>query len=413
MDDLRTEIRDAFEREQAAHPAAANLRYRVVRETASRPAPNANLQWMAVAAALLIGALVVVGLMSSRVAVRPAPATTPHPTSSAIPDYGPPPAGVPLLYVGDPNHPGWYVGFDWNGVPRGTIKLEQAPDELRSLVQAPDGSGFLLDAGGKETSGQTLDRLGKAQEPFPVPTGTRQLVWADDNRHLCSLAIQNGNVVLSWHVPTYTANAAILGKQNGPDNLGYAIRGCSFATDQRAVIEHDLGGGIPQPKEFLVVGLGDGRVLAREPIAPGVANGIVVSHDGTLVALNSLKSDGFPEPTAAHTVVRELSSGSRIDLDPSLGVLAFSGDDKVALVTTGWFAGRPTNLQAIELATGKVLWSYAGGQELAGYLAEPDSGNFALMLKQTGTHDLHPKVSILIERAGGTSTAVPGSFSQP
>jgi hypothetical protein len=111
--------------------------------------------------------------------------------------------------------------------------------------------------------------------------------------------------------------------------------------------------------------------------------------------------------------VRELSSGSRIDLDPSLGVLAFSGDDKVALVTTGWFAGRPTNLQAIELATGKVLWSYAGGQELAGYLAEPDSGNFALMLKQTGTQDLHPKVSILIERAGGTSTAVPGSFSQP
>ena len=411
MEDLREEVRDAFEKEQAKFPPAMGLRHNVVRAAAVRPRQEPNLQWIAAVAALLIAALVIAALVSSRVGLRqPTPAATP----STRADYGPPPAGVPLFYLAVPDHAGWYTGFDWTGEPRGTIKLAQPLDEFSNLAQSPDGAGFWVDAHGKPPSTvHTLDRLGQSQSPFPYPAGLYELIWADDNRHLCSLAVQNGNIVLSWHVPTYTANVAIVGKPNGPTDRGYGLRGCSFATDQRAVIERDVDVGIPAPKEYLVVGLGDGRVIARKTIGPGVANSIVVSHDGTFVALNSLKADGFPEPTAAHTVVADLSRNTTIDLDPSLSVLAFSGDDRVVLVTTGWYAGQPTNLQAIELATGKVLWSYDGGAELSSYFVEPDAEDFALLMKPAGDQDLHPKVTILIERPDGTSTTVQGSFTQP
>jgi hypothetical protein len=80
MDDLRSEIRAAFEREQAGHAPSAALRSDIVAAAALRPQRERNLQWMAVAAALLLGILVVAGLLSTRLAQRAsvvAPAATP------------------------------------------------------------------------------------------------------------------------------------------------------------------------------------------------------------------------------------------------------------------------------------------------------------------------------------------------
>src|SRR5438309_7541216 len=82
MDDLRSEIRAAFEREQAGYPPAISLRHDVVRAAARQPRREMNLQWLAVAATILIGVLVVVSLMSTRIAGRaPAP-------SQPVGDYG-------------------------------------------------------------------------------------------------------------------------------------------------------------------------------------------------------------------------------------------------------------------------------------------------------------------------------------
>jgi len=91
MEELRSEIRSAFEKEQAAHPPAAALRRNVVDAVSGRPRPAPNFQWVAVAAAVLLGILVVVGLMSTRLAHRPsvpvpgatAPAASPSATPSA------------------------------------------------------------------------------------------------------------------------------------------------------------------------------------------------------------------------------------------------------------------------------------------------------------------------------------------
>lgn len=124
MDDLRTEIREAFESEQAAHPPAPDLRQRVAHRVVTQPGPRSSVQWVAVAVATLLALAVIAGLMSARTAQHRTVPVAPKPT--AVADYGPPPAGVPLIYLADKNHPGWYTGFDWSGKPRGTIKLPPA-----------------------------------------------------------------------------------------------------------------------------------------------------------------------------------------------------------------------------------------------------------------------------------------------
>src|SRR2546430_12149024 len=106
MDDLRAEIRAAFQKEQTLNPSSPDLRQNIVQSVAARPRRRVDLQWMAVAAAIVIAALVVASLVSTRLAQRAVPSHPPTPVG----DYGPPPAGMPLFYLKDPKHYGWYVG---------------------------------------------------------------------------------------------------------------------------------------------------------------------------------------------------------------------------------------------------------------------------------------------------------------
>ncbi|HEY4888716.1 MAG TPA: hypothetical protein VIJ58_09080, partial [Candidatus Dormibacteraeota bacterium] len=120
MDEMRSEIRAAFEKEQMAHAPDAALRYDIVDAVTAQPRRAPNFQWVAVVAAVLLGLLVVVGLMSTRFNHRASVPVT-NPKASPVADYGPPPAGVPLLYVHDPNNPSWLIGYDWSGKARGTV----------------------------------------------------------------------------------------------------------------------------------------------------------------------------------------------------------------------------------------------------------------------------------------------------
>jgi hypothetical protein len=410
MDDLRNEIRAAFEREQAAHPPDANLRQTTVRAVTTRPTRRRDLQWLAAVATLMIAVLVVVSLIASRLSTSGPVDSHTAPAG----DYGPPPAGVDLIWVGDPAHPGWYIGLDSTGKPRGTIKLAQPLDDFHHLVQAADGSGFILE-GIKASDGiEMLDRLGHPDVGFPIPVGMDWIVWADDSRHLCSLATQDGHVLLSWSVPRFTSDVAIVAPAPRPSGgVGANLRSCSFLSAPLAVFEEDKEGQIPTPTAYAVRSLADGHVLAQGRIGAGVANTIIVSHDSEVIALNSLKSDGFPAPTAPSTVVKNLSTGETFDLDPSLSVMAFSWDDEVALATTSDYAGYPTALQAIELSTGKVTWRYGGGQELVGApLVQPD-GDFVLFLRSPKDQALHPKIDVVIVHRDGTATQVAGEFVLP
>jgi hypothetical protein len=68
MDDLGTEIRNAFEREQAVNRPPASLRHDIAAAVAARPRSTPKLEWIAVAAAALLTAAVIAGLLSSRLA---------------------------------------------------------------------------------------------------------------------------------------------------------------------------------------------------------------------------------------------------------------------------------------------------------------------------------------------------------
>src|SRR5690348_6851914 len=178
MNDIRSEIRAEFEREQAAFPPPSDLRPRFVLAAVAQPRSRLGLQWVAAVAVLLIAALIVAALVSSRVGLR---ITTPAATPSAPGDYGPPPAGVNLIWVHDRDHPTWLTGYDWTGQPRGTIKATE-----HDLTMAPDGQSFSAGVSAKGGHWRFFDRLGKEISTDEVgnPYSVR---YADDNQHVCAM----------------------------------------------------------------------------------------------------------------------------------------------------------------------------------------------------------------------------------
>ena len=94
MEELRSEIRAAFGREQADYPPAPGLRRDVVDAVTTRRRPASDLRWVAVAAAVILGFLVVAGLMSTRLMHPPAPAGKPAPS---LPVLGTPVDGKTMV----------------------------------------------------------------------------------------------------------------------------------------------------------------------------------------------------------------------------------------------------------------------------------------------------------------------------
>jgi hypothetical protein len=417
MEKLRSEIRAAFEKEQAAHAPVTSLRQNVVAAVTAHPRRETNYQWLVVAAALVLGVLVVAGLMSTRLARHAiAPAHT-QPTATAVPvaDYGPPPAGVPLVYVQDPTHEGWLIGFDWAGRPRGTVKMPQPLDSGR-IGQAPDGSVFGISPNGKGGFTEFLDgqgnriRMDPSLADWPVNAG---LVWADDGKHLCGVWYPQRGWNLITRLPSTGPTSVPVAID--PDGaivrsgiIGFSVAACGFGND-RAVITRDVSG---VEEHVWVVRMSDGKVLAHHTYAANQLANIVASGDGALIAENSAKSVGQIAPAAPSTIIRRASDMSVVlTLDASIGVLGFNSDNSAALVyTTPWAAQVQTHMALIEVQTGKVLWRYEGSQELAGFLAQPNGKGFAVMLKGTADSGMHPSVSVVMVRGDGSAIAIPGSY---
>ncbi len=402
MDDLRAEIRAAFEKEQGAHPPASDLRPNLVRTAAAEPRPAPNFQWMAIAAAFLIAALVVVGLMSSRLnnraTVNPPGAT---PASTPTGDYGAPPAGVNLIYVHDPNHPSWLTGFDWSGKPRGTLKLD--PTQT-AVTMAPDGQTFALGLYAKGGNWQFLDRVGT---PIGGPTtlpGVINPMWADDEKHVCGITFDQAYQWILWtQVPGETAKQVTVIARDS--NIGQSFVGllsCSFRSDI-AIAVRTLG----PPSEFWVIQLSTGKVLAHRLVSTPMAS-MVASGDSTLVAENSLASTAFVGAEASsarsRTTIRRLSDGSVVaTIDGSMGVLAFSADNSRALVTLApWVGGQPAHLGVVDVHTGRLVWQDEGTALFGGWVAEPGGNGFALAYPTTAQGP--GPATILLVSGDGAST---------
>ena len=70
MDDMRSEIRAACEKGQAAHAMPGGLRNNLTGAVATQTRPARNLQWIAFAVGAVLSLLIVAGLMSKRLGPR-------------------------------------------------------------------------------------------------------------------------------------------------------------------------------------------------------------------------------------------------------------------------------------------------------------------------------------------------------
>jgi hypothetical protein len=361
--------------------------------------------------AVLAAIVVVAGFLALQLAPRAAaPAVVASPSPRAV-DYGPPPSNVPLLWVQDPNHDGWLIGFDWTGKPRGTVKLSQPMGEHDKLSQAPDGSAFGIEASGKGGFRVYLDRLGNVS-PSPSSVINYPLeMWADDSRHVCTLSGLGGHWNLGLMVPGGAQNpvnvVAIDPTLARSGIIAFSFAACSALND-RAVIQYSYFG---RPTEYFVVRISDGAILQQRIYATDQVANVTASMDGSLIAENSGKSTGQAMPAAASTIIRRAADMSVVTtLDSSTGVLAFSGDDSSVLVNSSpWTAGVPTMLEVLDLQTGAVMWRGEGTAALSTFAVQPAGNAFAVALTQPGSQA--PPATILIVYGDGSRPAkLPGLF---
>ena len=404
MDDLRNEIRSAFEREQAPHPPASELRSRTVAAAVAHRGGAPRLQWLGAVAAVLIAALLVAAFLSSQLMRRGGAPAGPTHRQVSVPfrDYGQPPAGVPLVYVLDTNDPAEAVAIDWQGHARGSLTMPMN----NGLIQAPDGQLFTYYVG-DYTWNQLgfLDRLGR-------PIGQHQHyiygMWADDNRHSC--ALYDNVYTLHWTLVIASAdapqrNVAGFAHDDPTGRSGSHLLACSVAHDRAVVADFDSAG----ITAVSIVRLSDGTLLARHAYSAGAAQTIIASADGQYVA----------ETTGSSTAVRRVADWHRVGDVKLTGAAAFSGDDSRLL-----FTGRSTAIA--DWRAGKTVW-HADVQTypFGGFLARPGKADFALSISVGGGPNLggcmgppqpwicHEMAKLLIVAGDGSTIEIPGPFYFP
>ncbi|HEY8816462.1 MAG TPA: hypothetical protein VIP57_15335 [Candidatus Dormibacteraeota bacterium] len=407
MDDLRSEIRAAFEKEQAVHPVPGGLRSNLAAAVAiqSRPAPN--LQWIAVAMAALLGTLVVAGLMSARVGSRLMP----------TPAGRPPSVGVPLLYLHDPNHPTWLIGYDWSGKPQGTVKLS-LPDDA---TMTPDGSAF-YQPGGKGGPIQVFDRTGR---PIANPDATlpESEIWADDNQHLCRLdySAQQSQWRFNTRLPGesgITVPVALDPKIIRSGILGLLIAACSIQNDQAILFQVPDG----RPADVWVVRASTGEILARHTFGIYMVASIVASRDGAYVAVTPPAVSYLAPGALALRIMRVSDWSVAATLPSSRPVLGFSGDGSRVLVGSVSMNGPLQYDYAIlDWRTNRTSWRYDGTMALHSYTAQPGGRAFAMAfgdspiprppcIQSSTCPPFEPVRAIVIANPDGTTTAIPGGY---
>jgi len=379
MADLRTEIKDAFDKEQGAFPPPAAMRHEVIQSVLLDRHGNRtdvgrqpNLQWVGVAAAILITVAIVAGLMSVRLAQRQLPARPSPAASTPAPlvDYGPPPAGVQLIYVVDPRNYSWLQGYDWQGHPRGTVKLAQPIDPATVVMrQQADGSGFVLGYTGKGRTASYLDRLGQ-----PI---------AENPQAECNLAVdqQTFTWTLNIKLPGHAEQqVAVIARDEGIGQTGISLAACSFSNDVAILVRTTIS----YPSELWVIKLSDGTLLAHHTYAANMLGSVVASPDGAYVAENSMAFTSSPNPMGAVVnQIRRVSDWSVVAILGATGpeVLAFSGDDSLVLTANLPITeGKPSHVGLMDWRSGRMLWHYDSPEQLGGLLAQPNGRDFAIAL---------------------------------
>jgi len=412
MDEMRSEIRAAFEKDQAAHPPGGGLRGNLVAAAATQSRPAPNLQWIAIAVAAVLGILLVAGLMSTRLGPR---ANVPgnHKATSArlstpppAVDYGPPPAGVPLVYVHDPGNPSWLIGYDWSGKPRGTVKLPaDIAQDPSGVKMAPDGSGFEVGGTYKGGTGIFLDRLGQRVATETGPIDLVGAMWADDNQHQCVITLSATYVWrLATQVPGQASRpVAVIAHDPGIGESGISLAACSVHSD-RAIVVRTV---ISWTSEIWVVRLSDGRLLSHHTYRASLLANVVASVDANYIAENTYDTVhlGAPQKPGV-TRIRRVSDWVQVATAGTKAVHAFSGDDSLVLVTNSFLTELPSGLAVIDWRSGAALWQDQGTSTQGTFLVQPGGRNFAIALVAGSD----PLATILVVPGDGSIPKFPRTY---
>jgi hypothetical protein len=404
MDDLRREVQAALEKRYASDPLDAARRRDVVQAVATHRGTEFKLQWLAVVAAVVLAVAVVSGLMSTRLLQRATVSASPK---ASIADYGPPPAGVPLLYVHDPNHASWLIGYDWSGKARGTVKPPQYLANASVIGMSPDGQEFV--AAEPNGSRFLLDRLGN---PLPgAPAG----FWADDNQHQCVVAVNLTTYV--WTLYTQQAGTSLqaVGDITHDENASQTkidVAACSFRSD-KAILVGMKGTSVA---DVWVMRLSDGTVLAHHTYPELLLSNVVASADAAYIAENTFGTVGQGAVQGQGTsAIRRVSDWVQVGTVGSSAVRAFSGDDSLVLVTPSQVPELATLVNVVDWKTGTELWQHQAPYGVQGIVAEPSGGDFALAL---GTGQAmptcafcSPSADIVIAHRDGSTTTLPGRLT--
>jgi hypothetical protein len=411
MNDLRTEIRTAFEKEQSGHAPDPMLRHDVLAAVAARPRRAPGYPWLAAVAAVLLALLVVAGLMSIRLAGHSSVPSAPEA------DYGPPPAGVPLVYVHDPKHAGWLIGFDWNGKPRATVKFTDKLEGSQSIKMAPDGQHFAIVPSPKGGTWQLFDRLGRPTGSFSI-TDEYEVKWADDSTRLCALTMDPLSLEYALWVVEPVGNprpVAMVARDSAVGQTGLSIAACSFGSDRAILVRTTIN----YPSEVWVVKLSDGTMVSHHTYPANALSTVIASSDAVYLVENSAKGSGSEgAESASSTTVRRVTDWAAISvLDPTIHVLTFSSDDMWLLATTApYLSTAPTHLSVVEWGSGTILWSYDGPEALASFVAQPGGLTapqllgFALALSAPDGGTPDPRRDILIMNGCCAPTQLSGRY---
>jgi hypothetical protein len=351
--------------------------------------------------AVLAGIVVVAGFMAVQLGPRAGPAVVVVSPSPVVADYGPAPPGVPLLWVQDPNHVGWLIGFDWTGKPRGTAKISQLVGQSDRLSQAPDGSAFAYEPNAKGGFQLFFDRIGSPIANSGPSVRYQSEMWADDSRHVCTMSGLGGHWSLGLMLPGAQNPlnvVAIDPALGGGGIIAYSLAACSARND-RAVVEYAYAG---RPTAYWIIRISDGAILQQRLYAAGQVANVTASMDANLIAENSAESTGQSATAVTQTVIRRASDMSVITtLDPNVGILAFSGDNSSELVSTApLVAGQPAMLEVVDLQAGRVMWRGEGTSPMSTFLVQPAATAFAIALA-----DGNQPATVLIISGDGSKPA--------
>ena len=276
------------------------------------------------------------------------------PSSPLLHDYGPVPAGVPVLYGAAPSNPQWLTAFDWQGHPRGTVKL--AAPLMHELV--PEPHCFVLE------DQQTFDEVLYVDVPGQPPN----------------------------------KRVGVITNEGSLGQVGVEAVECNFQRNFAIAVRAGLG----LSTDSWAVRLSDAALLGHWSYDSTL--NVVPSSDGSLIAENGANG--------GVTRIRSMPDGAVVKSLPAVDAVdGFSDDNRFAVIGP---VVSVAQIRVIDWRTGNEVWHNGGSGWAMRVAVNPGTGDVAIAI---GTDDQYRNLGqdytypLVIVRADGSATEIPGKYA--